>query len=240
MFSYIIIVIVYFSLIEGQLNDTIIRQTRPLSSSTFDEIIIDGAFDIFLSQTSTPSVEIEAPIDIQNYIIVKIIENHILSISIQGSVMINKNIYAYIKFPSPLRRYTIKGTGNILTDDNGISNDNTEGFILNNQGVANIAIRLNVTKLQVNHTGTGNSRFWGEVRGEAYFNAKGVGDINALNLITKQAKVQSTGVSIVRIAATDDVQIEVSGISSVYYRLPVGKKPSKAIATGLGKIVLIH
>jgi hypothetical protein len=45
------------------------------------------------------------------------------------------------------------------------------------------------------------------------------------------------GVSIVRVSATDDVQIEVTGVSSVYYRLPVGKKPSKAISTGLGRIV---
>ena len=69
------------------------------------------------------------------------------------------------------------------------------------------------------------------------FDAKGVGDINALGLITKQAKVRAMGVSIIRVSATDDVQIEVTGVSSVYYQLPKGKKPSIAVATGLGKIV---
>jgi hypothetical protein len=96
-----------------------------------------------------------------------------------------------------------------------------------------------VNEFQFYFTGTGNSRFWGQVRQQATFHAQGVGDINALDLSTKQVKVQAMGISIIRVAATDDVQIEVTGISSVYYRLPFGKKPSKAISTGLGEIVPI-
>ncbi|CAF3978746.1 unnamed protein product, partial [Rotaria sp. Silwood1] len=176
-----------------QINDTVIRQTRPLSSSSsFDEIMIDGAFDIFLSQTSngisTPTVEIETTVDIQNRVIVEIVNNHILSIHIKGQLMIDKNIYAYIRFNSPLRRYTIKGTGNTITDDNGISNDHNDTFVLDHRGVANVAMRLNVNNFQVYFTGTGNSRFWGQARQQAIFDAKGVGDINALNFSTKQIK----------------------------------------------------
>lgn len=243
MRSCIIIIVIYFTLAQGQSNNTVIRQTRPLTSSSFDEIIIDGAFDIFLSQTSnktsTPIVEIETTVDVQDHVIVEIINNHILSLNIKGSLMFDKNIYAYIRFNSPLRRYTIRGTGNTITDDNGISNEGNDTFILDHRGVANVAIRLNVNEFEVYFTGTGNSRFWGQVRQETTFDAKGVGDINALNLVTKQAKVRAMGVSIIRVAATDDVQIEVTGVSSVYYRLPSGKKPSKAISTGLGKIVPI-
>jgi hypothetical protein len=243
MLSYIVIIVIYFSLAQGRTNDTVIRQTRPVSSSIFDEIMVDGAFDIFLSQTSnktsTPTVEIETTVDAQNYVIVEIIKNHILSIHIKGPLMVDKNIYAYIRFNSPLRRYTIRGTGNTITDDNGISNEGNGAFILDNRGIANVAVRLNVNEFEVYFTGTGNSRFWGQVRQQVTFDAKGVGDINALNLLTKQVKVRAMGVSIIRVAATDDVQIEVTGVSSVYYRLPLGKKPSKAISTGLGKIVPI-
>ncbi|CAF3510298.1 unnamed protein product [Rotaria socialis] len=243
MLYSIVIIVVYLSFSHGQINDTVVRQTRPLSSLTFDEIMVDGAFDIFLSQisnrSSTPTVEIETTVDIQKYVIVEIINNHVLSIHIKGPVMIDKNIYAYVRFNSPLRRYTIKGTGNTMTDDNGISNDDRNTFVLDHRGVANVAMGLNVNKFEVYFAGTGNSRFWGKVRQEAIFDAKGVGDINALDLSPKQVKVRAMGVSIIRVAATDDVQIEVTGISSVYYRLPSGKKPSKAKSTGLGKIVPI-
>ncbi|CAF0873110.1 unnamed protein product [Rotaria sordida] len=226
----------------GQINNTIIRQTRSLSSS-FDEIMVDGAFDIFLSQTSngisTPTVEIETTVDAQNHVIVEIVDNHILSIHIKGPLKVDNNIYAYIRFNSPLRRYTIRGSGNTITDDNGISNDGNDTFVLDNRGTANVAIQLNVNKLEVYFTGTGNSRFSGQVRQQAIFDATGIGDITALDLITKQVKVRAMGISIIRVAATDDVEIEVTGVSSVYYRLPFGKKPSTAISTGLGKIAPI-
>lgn len=243
MLFYLTIVFTYFFLAECRLNNTIIRQIRPLSSSSFDEIIVNGAFDIYLSQISNnismPIVEIETTVDTQNYVIVEIVNDHILSFHINNSLMIDKNIYAYIRFNSPLRRYTIKGTGNTMTDDNGILNQGNDTFILDNRGVANVAIRLNVNNFEVYFTGTGNSRFSGQVRQQTTFDAKGVGDINALNLAAKQVNVRATGVSIIRVTATDDVLIEVTGISSVYYRLPPGKKPSKAISSGLGKIVPI-
>jgi hypothetical protein len=243
MLFCISIIVISFSLTQGQLNNTVIRQTHPLSSSSFDEIMVNGAFDIFLSQSSnansTPTVEIETTVDAQNYVIVQIVNKHILSIYINDSLIIDRNIYAFIRFNSPLRRYTIKGTGNTITDDNGISNQGNDTFVLDHRGTANVAIRLDVNELKVYLTGTGNSRFWGQVREQALFDAKGLGDVNAFDLLTKQVKVLATGVSLVRVAATDDVQIEVIGLSNVFYRLPVGKKPSKTVSIGLGKIVSI-
>ena len=230
-------------LTNGQFNATNIRETRPLSSTIFDEIVIDGAFDVFLSPTtnksSTATVEIETTIDFQKNVIVEIIDHHILSVRLHGSLHIEKNIYVYIRFPSPLRRYTVKGNGNTLTDDNGIINDDNQVFVVDHRGVGNLAIRLDVSKFEFYFIGTGNSRFWGQVRQQALFNAKGVGDINARNLLTRNADILVTGVSIVRLMATEDLQIEVTGVSSVYYQLPQGKRPSKAISTGLGKIVPI-
>ena len=242
MFSSIFIIILTISSTLSQWNETIVRQIHPLSSSFFDEIIIDGAFDIFLSQLnglSLPTVELETTISVQRHINVEILDNHILSINFKRPTVVHKNINVYIGFNSPLRRYTIKGTGNTITDDNGISNIGDEKFVLDNRGTANVAMQLDVNKFEVYLSGTGNSRFWGQVREQALFETKGVGDVNAMNLLTKQVKVNSAGVSTVRVAATDDIQIEVTGVSTVYYRLPAGKKPSKQISTGLGQILSI-
>jgi hypothetical protein len=242
MLLFILTILVSVSLTQGQSNETVIRQTRPLSSSSFDEIVVDGAFDVYLSQSngpSSPSVEIETTVDAQNHIVTEILNNHTLSIHVKGPLVVHKNIYIYIRFNSSLHRYTIKGTGNTITDDNGISNLNADKFVLDNRGTANVAMQLNVGELEVYLSGTGNSRFWGQVRDRALFEAKGVGDVNAMNLLTKQVKVYSSGVSTVRVAATDDVQIDVTGVSTVYYRLPAGKKPSKAISTGLGQIISV-
>jgi hypothetical protein len=244
MLSLILIIVCTISLTQSQhhQNDTVIRQIHPLTSFIFDEIIVDGAFDISLSQLngfSIPTVELETTVTAHKHIIVEILDNHILSIHIKRPLVVHKNINAYIRFNSPLKRYTIKGTGNTITDDNGITNTENEKFVLDNRGTANVAMQLNVNELEVYLSGTGNSRFWGIVREEALIETKGVGDINAMNLLTKQVKVNSAGVSTVRVSATDDVQIEVTGVSTVYYRLPTGKKPSKEISTGLGQIIRV-
>ncbi|CAF0765054.1 unnamed protein product [Adineta steineri] len=242
MFSSIFIIIVSITLIQCEWNETIVRQYRPLPSYFFDEIVIDGAFDIYLSQSngvSLPTVELETTVTAQRHILIEILDNHILSIHFKRPFVVHKNINAYIQFHSPLRRYTIKGTGNTITDDHGISNTGNDKFILENRGTANVAMHLNVYELEVYLSGTGNSRFWGQVREQALFETKGVGDVNAMNLLAKQVKVHSSGVSTVRVAATDDAQIEVTGVSTVYYRLLSGKKPSKEISTGLGQIISI-
>jgi hypothetical protein len=242
MLSSIFIIIVTISLTECQWNETVIRQIHPLSSSFFDEIIIDGSFDVFLHQSNRipiPTVELETTVNAQKHIVVEILDNHILSIHIKGSLFVHKNINVYIHFNPPLRRYTIKGTGNTITDDSGISNTGSEKFILDNRGTANVAMQLNVNELEVYLSGTGNSRLWGQVREQMILETKGIGDVNAINLLAKKVRVNSAGVSTVRIAATDDIRIEVTGVSTVYYRLPTGKKPSKEMVTGLGQIISV-
>jgi hypothetical protein len=238
MLFSIFIILVTISLTEGQWNETVVRQIRPLSPSFFDEIIVDGAFDMYLSQSnrfSLPNVELETTVNAQKHIMVEVLDGHILSIYIKGPLVVHKNINVYIRFNSPLRRYTIKGTGNTITDENGISNN--DKFILDNRGTANVAMQLNVNEFEIYLSGTGNSRFWGQVREQMVLETKGVGDVNAIYLLAKKVKVNSSGVSNVRVAATDDIQIEVTGVSTVYYRLLSGKKPSKVISTGLGQII---
>ena len=219
-------------------------RVRPLSSTLFDEILIDGAFDIYLSQSkagvSSPAVEVEATLDAQPHVMVQIIDGHVLSIHLQGSVNIESNVYLFIRFRSPLRRLTIEGTGNLITDDDGIETSSLEKLVFDHRGSVNVALRVNVSDFEYNLTGAGNVRFSGQVREQASLLTKGIGDVHALTLLTKQMKVLATGMHILRIQATEDVQIEVTGNSYVYYKLPMGVQASRTISTGSGKILRIN
>ena len=245
MFSILLILIGILSSVRchwNERNETVLRLNHPLSSSFFDEILIDGAFDVFLSQSteiSNPTVELETTVYAHRQITVEILDHHILFIHTKGPLIVHKNIRIYIHFNSPLRRYTIKGTGNTVTDENGITMTTEEKFTLDNRGTANVAMQLDVYRLEIYLSGTGNSRFWGQVRDKMILESKGVGDVNAINLLAKKVYVHSAGVSTVRVAATDDVQVEVTGVSTVYYRLLSGKKPTKEITTGLGQIISV-
>ena len=234
----LLLLCLYSTLAEREMT---IRQSRPLSSSLFDEILIDGAFDIYLSQSkagvSSPTVEVETNLDVQPHVMVQIIDEHILSIHLQGSVNLESNIYLSIRFPSPLRRRTIEDTGNLITDDDGIDTSSMDKLVFENRGSMNVALRVNVSEFEYNLTGSGSVRFSGHVREQATLLTKGTGDVYALTLLTKQMKVLATDMHILRIQATEDVQIEVTSNSYVYYKLPARVQASKTISTGLGKIL---
>ena len=238
--SLSIFLISYLSFCHSQFYESIVRETRTLSSTSFDEIHIDGSFDIFLTQSksneSVPTVEIETTLDNQKFIVVQINDNHILSIYINGSLKTEKNIYIYVRFPSPLRRLTIEGLSNIISDDSGIENSDLDKFIFTHRGSATIALRLNISDFEFYCRGTGNSRFSGEIRGQAMIQTEGINDIQALQLSVKKVKVTGMGFNLFRIQATDDIQIEMNGTYHIYYKLPYGIQASKLNGLGLGHI----
>ena len=234
------LIVVICQLTSGQLNGNLVRTNRPLSSS-FNEIVVDGPFDVFLSSTTmtnpNPMVEVESVSELQSRIIVEIVENHVLSVRIIGVNQIVTKLNIYIHHPLSLRRYTFVGAGNTVTDGNGISNEDNQVFVVDHRGTGNIRMQLNVFNLQYDFSGTGDSLLSGQVRQQAVFNAKGTGEINALNLSSRTASVFATGVGDVQITAIEDLQIESTGISNVKYRLPQGRRPSKVVSTGLGQII---
>ena len=70
-----------------------------------------------------------------------------------------------------------------------------------------------------------NSRFFGvKYAKKCSWKTRGVGDINAINLLAKKVKVNSAGVSTVRVAASNDIQIEVTGVSTVLLSITNGEK----------------
>lgn len=243
-FVFVFYVLLLCDRSESDLFDETVREKRQLSSSTFDEILLDGAFDAFLSQSNTSNfiafVEIETLQTIQRQVIVEILDQHILSIHINGSVKTESNIYLHICYFSPIRQITVEGRVNILTDDQGIFNAADDALVLEHRGSANIALKLNVNDFEYRLIGTGNSRFHGQIRREAKFLTKGIGDIHAYDLATKRTSIFATGMNIIRVTALEDIQIEVNGATYVYYRLPFGIQPSKTIATGLGTIRRVH
>ena len=181
-----IVLISYLLLVASQFYQSIVRETRTLSSISFDEIHIDGSFDIFLTQCksnqSSPTVEVETAIDHQRFIVVQINENHILSIYINGSLQTEKNIYVYVRFPLPLRRLTIEGLSNLITDDSGIDNPGPEKLVVIHRGSTTVALRVNISDFEFYCSGTGNSRFSGEVRAQAKFQTEDINDIQAFHL----------------------------------------------------------
>lgn len=218
-----------------------IRKTRPLSITNFDEIKINGMFDIFLTplaehEKANVSVEIETTSEGHNVIFAEIEEGHILSIGVRGILLNTPNSRVYIRFFTPLRRYYVAGMTQTLMEDNAIVNLKNETFILEQEGTANMMMKFNVENFKGLIRGIGTMKFEGEVRQELTLEVNGAPMINAEKLIAKRTIVNTAGTAGVRVMATEDVQITALGMANIMYKLPEGKEPSRIQSFGMSAI----
>lgn len=242
MLFFISIILTSFIFIFGQLNEEIIRQTRPLSSSFFDEIILDGVFDVFLSQSNmnvdqSSSVDVETTAAAQLQVAVEISDGHILSINVQGVLSVPQNIRVFIQFSGPLRRYIFRGAGATFSNLNGITNPIDAPLILEKSGTANIALVLYVNNLQALITGTGQIHFTGRVGEQSTFNIEGINEVDASKLISTRIIAEVHGTSTLRVVATEDIQINTSGLSKVFYQLQSQREPTRITSNGLATVM---
>jgi hypothetical protein len=239
MISWLLIVLLAVSWQEIQSNEILVRQSRPLSS-TFDEISVNGVLDVYLEQvtgTAPPSVEVETDTSNQNHVVVQIIDGHVLSLSIRGATNFPLGVSAVIRFNFPLHRYTSRGSGNTFTKNKGLVYKGVDKLIVMNSGAGNIDIRVDVALLDVSMSGAGSGRFRGRVRQQVNFDVKGASQIDASELTAQQALVSASDASELSVSATDDIRIHASGASTVHFRLPDGRQPSKAVASVAASIV---
>jgi hypothetical protein len=242
MFSSLIAVVVFtFALAHVQADDAMVRQMRPLSSTDFDEIIINGALDVHLTQLTgddkkTSTVEVETTNDIHDHIVVEIKDKHILSIASKGAYTTKQMPKIYIQFSQALRRYAVKGAGETSTEGKGLFNDGEDKFLVEKEGASTVSLKIDVNEFELLMSGAGSVELSGKVRQQSKYRVKGAGEVDASKLLSTRATIKIDGAATLRVAATDDIDIKSTGVSKVYYQLPEDKKPSKLVAQGLSKI----
>ena len=240
--SIFLVAIGIFGGIYTEADSDLVRKERPLPSS-FDEIVIDGNFDVSLIQLTEaenkmnlPPLEIETTTDGHSHILADVTSGHILSIGVQGVMSVKQPTRLFIRFNPPLRSYSVSGAGSTVCEGNGLSNPANEKFIFFHEGASNVNLKLNVFTLEAKIQGAGQTQLSGEVRDQANIEVRGTREVDASKLTCKRAMVSVEGTSKLTVSATDDIEIMTGGVSKVFYRLPAGKQPSKAITGGLATI----
>ncbi|CAF1181494.1 unnamed protein product [Didymodactylos carnosus] len=223
---YVLIMTLYHSR-----SDNIVRQLHPIGNSQFNEIIVNGVFNVQLIQSeSETSVEIEASKDVQNHFVVDIQNTSILSIRMIPNYSFSSKIIVYIKFKD-LKQYNMENMVGNTNSTNEIKQN--QKFILYSKGTGNVNLKLNVPLFEAHVYTTGQHILNGQVQNEATIVYRGVGDIDALNLVTKKMNVNANGVGNIRIMATDEINIDVSGVTTVFYKGPLNNQKKY----GLGRVV---
>ncbi len=167
--------------------------TEERQVSSFNEIRIEGAFNVILSQGNKEAVQVEADDNLQEYIEVEM-EGQTLVLAIQHGIQFKDQKKATI-------HVTLKDIK-----------------VLANSGVGNIkcGTDLKLQSLELSNNGVGNICLKGHVH-TMHLDNSGVGNVDVTELPADKLSVQNNGVGNVDVTANEELEIENNGVGNVSY-----------------------
>ena len=112
-----------------------------------------------------------------------------------------------------LNRLDIEGIGNVRTYDK----INTDSLILSLRGAGDLKAELDVGSLSADIAGTGSIELSGKAD-IAALNLSGAGELDALELQTRETIINLSGVGTVRAGSSENLTINANGTGSVEYK----------------------
>lgn len=180
----------------------------------FTALHVSSGIDVYLSQGTNESVEIDADEDIIDEVIIEK-KNNTLIIKVDRSFMSwftsSGSIKAYVKFKD-LEEIQISG-GSDLRGEGALKFDKIR---MNASGGSDIKISLKANELNVQSSGGSDIELIGY---SAYFegSASGGSDIKGKDLETEVANISSSGGSDAHISVSRKLVASASGGSDIYY-----------------------
>jgi hypothetical protein len=178
----------------GRMHDGItgsgVRKREKRDLSPFTSITTDGAFDVQVVSQQPQSLEIEGD-DNLLALVATDVSNGVLRIKNLRGYSTNDPVKIKISIPN-IDGVTANGAGTI--EISGVKND----------------------KLEINSNGAPTIKVSGETKALA-IDANGAGKIDAHKLHAENAEVEAKGVARVEVFASDQLNVTVSGPSTVIY-----------------------
>ena len=188
-----------------------------------------GSYDVEISQGPTTSVKVEADENILPYIITEE-ENGFLVIKSRDHVSFSSDheLKVYIT-TDKLEQIQLVGSGNIIGKTKFSGGDK---LILKIAGSGDMNLEVNTPQIQGEIAGSGTMTLKGETRDET-IHISGVGDYDADALKAENATVKIAGSGNVKVFADMNLDINIAGVGSVYYK---GAATIKQSISGSGEV----
>ena len=167
-----------------------VRKTETRQVAAFNSITADGAFEIEVVQQQTQSLTVEGDDNVLPLVTTSVVNGR-LRISNERNYSVSKAIKIKISTPN-LEALSANGASTI--DVNGV---NSNKFEIESNGAGTIRVSGTTESLRIN--------------------ANGAGTVDAQKLRALKAEVESNGVSEVEVFAKDELNVTVSGPSTVTY-----------------------
>lgn len=186
--------------------------TKEVNIDSFNELEVDGVFNLILKQGKKEAVTIEADENIAKLIQVhnegkKLVVNYKGRISIKQSTKLN----VYITVVD-ITTIDLNMVGDVLTT-NRLNQDNVE--VIKN-GVGNVDLSIDCESLVIDNSSVGDFTISGHSN-ELDLTNSGVGDVLGKTFIANTVVVSNTGVGDVDIYVNNDLDVSASGVGDVNY-----------------------
>lgn len=208
-------------------NGIVSTQERHVGST--DKIKLAGSYDVEITQGAVTSVKVEADENILPYIITEERNGYLVIKSKDGINISTENTIKVYITTAKLEEVHLSGSGNII-GMNKFTGGNK--LVLKIAGSGDMKMNVNSPEVQADIAGSGSITISGETK-EENIHISGVGDYNAQELKAESAKVRIAGSGDVKVFADHDLDINIAGVGSVYYK---GAAAVKQHIAGSGEV----
>lgn len=193
-------------------NGVITTETR--NASKANRIKMAGNFDVEITQGPTVSIQIEGDENLLPYFIVEDRGGYlVIKARDYFSYSSTDGIKVFITTPN-IEEVILAGSGNI----NGKSKfTGSDKLVLKIAGTGDIKMDVNTPSVSSEIAGAGSITLSGETKDET-IKIAGVGDYRAADLKAENAKVHIAGSGDVKVFASAQLDVNIAGAGSVYYK----------------------
>lgn len=188
----------------------VLRQTRAVAA--FKAIYFDGVGDLYIDQAASSAVSVETDDNFIERIETEVRDGILYIQTRAGQSISNPTTLRYNVSVGELEALTIDGAGDTYIE--GLSGDRLR---ISASGAADASIRnLNVTRLAVTMDGSGDLDIAGTVD-EQQVTLNGAATYLATDLQSRVATVSTANASNANVSANEQLDVTISGASSVEY-----------------------
>jgi hypothetical protein len=197
----------YIDGIDG--NGKVVKQTRP--AGTFDALEISSAFDVFITQGSSPAITVEADENLLSCIRTDIIGNT-LKIETDRPIHHSSCLKAYITVVK-LQEIGLSGAVN-LKSENKISG---QELMISSSGASEGTLELAYERLSMEGSGASTFRLAGTVK-QVRIDFSGASELHAFDLLTENMEIDVSGAGEADVNVSQNLRVDISGAADVRYK----------------------
>jgi hypothetical protein len=204
-------------------------QTEDRQITRAEKIKLAGSYDVAITQGSTTSVKVEADENLLKYIQTYNSEGYLV-VKTRDGVSLNSDNPIKVLITTPrLSAVTLAGSGNVVGSGKFTGSDQ---LLLKIAGSGDITMEVNTPSVKGEIAGSGSIRLKGETMRQE-ISIAGAGDYYAEELKSEDTKVKIAGSGDVKVFADMNLDVNIAGVGSVYYK---GAATVKQKVAGSGEV----